>query len=50
MLLAGVENLTSVEIKYPSTGDFGDVVDIPLDEMPTLSAENITVIITTEED
>lgn len=46
---AGVENLTSVEIKY-DTGDYGDVIEVPLDEIPTLSASNIDVVINVEEE
>lgn len=42
---AGVSNLTSIEIAYPANAAFGDKAAIPLDQMPTLAADNITVIV-----
>lgn len=45
VIAAGAENLTSIEIQYNSSA-FGEVVDIPLDSMPVLSANNITVNVT----
>ena len=46
VISAGASNLTSVEIAYPASGTYGDVVNIPLDEMPVMSAENVLVYIT----
>ena len=46
VISAGASNLTSVEIVYPASGTYGDVVNIPLDEMPVMSAENVLVYIT----
>ena len=45
VIAAGAENLTSIEIQYNSSA-FGEMVDIPLDSMPVLSADNITVNVT----
>lgn len=42
---AGVTMLEKVEIKYPSTeASFVDSVDIPADEIPALSVEDVTVV------
>lgn len=46
VISAGASNLTSVEIAYPASGTYGDVVNIPLDEMPVMSVENVLVYIT----
>lgn len=45
VIAVGAENLTSIEIQYNSSA-FGEMVDIPLDSMPVLSANNITVNVT----
>ena len=45
VIAVGAENLTSIEIQYNSSA-FGEMVDIPLDSMPVLSADNITVNVT----
>lgn len=42
---AGVKNLSSIEVAFPSNGIFSDEVDIPLDNMPTLSEDDVTVIL-----
>lgn len=44
---AGVQNLSNIEIAYPSTDTWKDVETIPLDEMPTLIADDVTVILET---
>ena len=46
VISAGASNLTSVEIAYPASGTYGDVVNIPLDEMPVMSVGNVLVYIT----
>ncbi len=46
VISAGASNLTSVEIAYPASETYGDVVNIPLDEMPVMSVENVFVYIT----
>ena len=44
VIACGVENLTSIEVKYPTTDAWKDVEDIPLNEMPVLTASNVTVV------
>lgn len=42
---AGVTMLENIEIKYPaSTGSYADSVDIPADEIPSLSADDVIVV------
>ena len=45
VLNAGVTMLETIEIKYPaSTGSYADSVDIPADEIPTLSVDDVSVV------
>jgi uncharacterized phage protein gp47/JayE len=45
VIKAGVTMLENIEIKYPSaTGSYADSVDIPASELPTISAEDVTVV------
>ena len=39
-------NLTKVEIAYPKTGTYGDVANVPLDEMPVIDVDDVEVFIT----
>jgi hypothetical protein len=42
---AGVSMLENIEIKYPAdTGSYVDSVVIPIDEIPSLSVEDVTVV------
>lgn len=43
VIAAGVENLVSVEISY-NGGEYGDMVSIPLDAMPTLDRDDIEIV------
>ena len=49
VLNAGIENLTSIEISFPASDQYGDKVEIPLDKLPTLSASDIVIVATAEE-
>ena len=42
-ILAGAENLQSIKIKFPFSGNYQDKIDIPLDKLPTLSKDNIEI-------
>lgn len=43
-ILAGIENLQSIEIKFPvSNGTYSDKLEIPLDKLPTLSKDDIEI-------
>ena len=45
VIKAGVTMLENIEIKYPSaTGSYADSIDIPASELPTISAEDVTVV------
>ena len=44
VIACGIANLTSIEVAYPSTDSWSDIETIPLDEMPILSADNVTVV------
>ena len=45
VIKAGVNKLVSVEIKYPAaTGIYGDSATVPADEIPTISADDVTVV------
>ena len=44
VIACGIANLTSIEVAYPSTDSWSDIETIPLDEMPVLSADNVTVV------
>ena len=39
-------NLTKVEIAYPKTGTYGDVAEIPLNQMPVIDVDDVQVFIT----
>jgi hypothetical protein len=39
-------NLTKVEIAYPKTGTYGDVAEVPLNQMPVIDADDVQVFIT----
>ena len=45
VISVGVQNLTSIEVKYPSSSSWQDVVSIPLNEMPAITAEDVTVVV-----
>lgn len=47
VIAAGISRLTSIEIKL-GDGSYGDVIEIPLDKMPTLSADDIELVVTEE--
>ena len=45
VIKAGVTMLENIEIKYPAeTGSYADSIDIPASELPTISAEDVTVV------
>lgn len=44
VIKSGIHNLTSIEIAYPSTDAWKDIETVPLNEMPVLSADNVTVV------
>ena len=45
VIKAGVNKLVSVEIKYPAaTGSYGDSATVPADEIPTISADDVTIV------
>ena len=44
VILAGVENLQTIKIKFPAaSGTYSDKLEIPLDKLPTLAKENIEI-------
>jgi len=43
VIKAGVNKLEKIEIKYPSTASASDSADIDADEIPTISASDVTV-------
>lgn len=45
VIAAGVNNLSAIEVAFPSTATFADEVDIPLNNMPTLDEADVTVIL-----
>lgn len=44
VIKCGVSNLTSVEVAYPNTDTWKDVETIPLNEMPVLDMNNVTIL------
>ena len=45
VIKAGVHKLVSVELKDPAaTGTYGDSATVPADEIPTISADDVTVV------
>ena len=45
VIKAGVTMLENIEIKYPAaTGSYADSIDIPASELPTISADDVTVV------
>ena len=48
VIKCGVNNLSSIEIAYPSTDTWKDAETIPLNEMPVLSTSNVTVVEVTQ--
>lgn len=45
VISAGVQSLESIEVAYPNTDTWKDVESVPLNEMPTLIADDVTVVI-----
>ena len=49
VIACGANNLSVIEVKYPTTDTWKDVENIPLDEMPALTASNVTVEVEEDE-